>query len=94
MSNTERILLLLEIAGAGGLAPAMIGDIVGLASHELEPILFRLTEHGHVVGFFEGKWTRRRPRYRLAVAAVEQKTGRPVSAPRWVPSVPRWMVRT
>ena len=57
-----------------------------------EPILFRLTEHGHVVGFFEGKWTRRRPRYRLAVAAAEQ-VDRRVPAPRWVPSVPRWMVR-
>ena len=47
--------------------------------------LFRLTEHGHVVGFFEGKWTRRRPRYRLAVAAAEQ-VDRRVPAPRWVPS--------
>ena len=34
MSNTERILLLLEIAGAHRLARQWIGDIVGLASHD------------------------------------------------------------
>jgi hypothetical protein len=92
MSNTERILLLLEIAGAGGLSSAIIGDIVGLASHELEPILFRLVEHGHVVSFFEGEWTRRRPRYRLADQT--EWVERQPATPRWVPSVPRWIVRT
>jgi hypothetical protein len=86
MSPTERILLLLDVASAGGLTPAIIGDIVGLASHELEPILFRLVEHGHVVYFCEGREQRR---YCIAESSAQMK----MPPPRWSPSVPRWMVR-
>lgn len=65
MMTEQRVRVVRALAGqAEGLSAAQIGDLCKIASHELDPLLVRLTARGKIVAVWDHARIARRRLYR------------------------------
>ncbi len=67
-----RVMKLLSVVNGSGLSAAEIGDICGIGSADLDPLLLRLIRHQRVKGFWDGERIARRRLYRLGPKAEDE----------------------